>query len=92
MLRTIRPQLLHLLSTSKIKLVNLYRLKRRLSWKFSYHNIQITNKIRFILLWCLLLQCSHQHVSVAIAAIFRVKLLKEHKSTMWLIASSAHNN
>jgi hypothetical protein len=48
MLRTMWPQLLRHSSTSKIKLVNLYRFKLKLSWKFSCHNIQITNKTRFI--------------------------------------------
>lgn len=52
MLRTIWPQLLHHSSASKIKLLNLYRIKRRLSWKFSYHNIQITNKMPFIFMMC----------------------------------------
>jgi hypothetical protein len=42
------------------------------------HNIQITNKMHFNgyeLFWS---QFSHQHVSVAIAAIFRVELLQEY--------------
>jgi len=37
------------------------------------------------------LQFSHQHVSVAIAAIFSVKLSQEYKDIMWLVASSLHN-
>ena len=32
-----------------------------------------------------------QHISVAFAAIFRVKLLPEYKSTMWIVVSSLHN-
>jgi hypothetical protein len=36
---------------------------------------------------------SHQHISAAIAAIFRVTLLQEYKRTEWLVlAPSVQNN
>jgi hypothetical protein len=37
------------------------------------------------------LHFSHQHVSATVAAIFSVKLLREYKGIMWLVASSLHN-
>jgi len=90
MLRTTWPQLLHHSSASRFKLVNPYRLKRRLSWKFFYHNIHTSNKMRlnFYVLFtvfsptCCGRYCGH----------FKVELLKEYIGTMWLIASSLHNN
>jgi hypothetical protein len=39
------------------------------------HNIQITNKIHLNIRDLFYSQCSHQHVSAGIAAIFRVMLL-----------------
>jgi len=37
--------------------------------------------------------CSHQHVSAASTAIFRVILLKEYKGTTWLaVLPPLHNN
>jgi hypothetical protein len=43
----------------------------------SKHNIQITHKIHFTVYDVLESHFSHQHDSVAIAAVFRVKLLQE---------------
>ena len=37
-------------------------------------------------------QFSHQYFSAAIAAIFRVILLKEYRCTMWLVVSSLCKN
>jgi len=47
------------------------------------HNIQITYKMQFTVYDVFLSRFSHQHVSVAIAAIFRVELLQEYEGTVW---------
>jgi len=47
------------------------------------HNIQITNKMKFIVYGVLWSQFSYLYVSVAIAAIFSVELLEEYKGTVW---------
>jgi hypothetical protein len=45
------------------------------------YNISVTNKLHFNVYDVFYSINSHQHVSAAIAAIFRVILLKEHKGT-----------
>jgi len=47
------------------------------------HNTQITDKMHFTVYDVFWSHFSHQHDSVAIAAIFRVELLQEYEGTMW---------
>ena len=56
------------------------------------HNIQVTNKTHYNAYDVFYSQFSYKTVSVAIVAIFRVKLFQEYKCTMRLAVSpSLHN-
>lgn len=48
--------------------------------------------MHFNVYYVLYSQFSRQYFSAAIAAIFRVILLKEYRGTKWLVVSSLRNN
>jgi len=50
-------------------------------YRNAIYNISVTNKLHFNVYDVFYSLNSHQHVSAAIAVIFRVILLKEHKGT-----------